>query len=522
MFLIEGLPVVLLGVVVWCSLPESFERVTWLSDEQKHLLREELAGEEQRKTITSFSGIFSNPQVWLLVAIYFAVMLAVNTIAFWMPSLIHGAGIAQDSRIGMLSAVPYLAGCAFMIFIGRSSDRLRERRWHLGIPLLMAAAGLSLGGPGTDQRLAGDGRPGDRRDGRQRRPADVLANCRRPSFPAPPWPPESPLISSFGSIAAFLAPYLIGWMRDTTQSASLALYLLAILIALGAGLVLRTPRRRGQPTLNRETPTMLDPRLIQEAANRLDAAERSRQQVRQFSLDYPDIAIEDAYAIQRAWVERKIADGRVLKGHKIGLTSRAMQVSSNISEPDYGALLDDMFFEEGSDIPFQRFIVPRVEVELAFILGKPLKGPGCTLFDVLEATEWVIPALEIIDARIQQVDPQTKVTRKVFDTISDNAANAGVVMGGRAVRPGDIDLRRVPAILYRNGVIEESGVSAAVLNHPAKGVAWLANKLAPYGVCLEAGQVILGGSFTRPVAAAPGDTFHVDYDLLGSISCRFV
>ncbi|HBP2896193.1 TPA: MFS transporter, partial [Pseudomonas aeruginosa] len=144
MFLIEGLPVVLLGVVVWCSLPESFERVTWLSDEQKHLLREELAGEEQRKTITSFSGIFSNPQVWLLVAIYFAVMLAVNTIAFWMPSLIHGAGIAQDSRIGMLSAVPYLAGCAFMIFIGRSSDRLRERRWHLGIPLLMAAAGLSL------------------------------------------------------------------------------------------------------------------------------------------------------------------------------------------------------------------------------------------------------------------------------------------------------------------------------------------------------------------------------------------
>lgn len=158
---------------------------------------------------------------------------------------------------------------------------------------------------------------------------------------------------------------------------------------------------------------MLDPRLIQEAANRLDAAERSRQQVRQFSLDYPDIAIEDAYAIQRAWVERKIADGRVLKGHKIGLTSRAMQVSSNISEPDYGALLDDMFFEEGSDIPFQRFIVPRVEVELAFILGKPLKGPGCTLFDVLEATEWVIPALEIIDARIQQVDPQTKVTHKI-------------------------------------------------------------------------------------------------------------
>ncbi len=233
MFLIEGLPVVLLGVVVWCSLPESFERVTWLSDEQKHLLREELAGEEQRKTITSFSGIFSNPQVWLLVAIYFAVMLAVNTIAFWMPSLIHGAGIAQDSRIGMLSAVPYLAGCAFMIFIGRSSDRLRERRWHLGIPLLMAAAGLSLAALApTSAWLVMGGLV----------IAGMGASAALPMFwQLPPAFLSSAtlaagiaLISSFGSIAAFLAPYLIGWMRDTTQSASLALYLLAILIALGA------------------------------------------------------------------------------------------------------------------------------------------------------------------------------------------------------------------------------------------------------------------------------------------------
>lgn len=267
---------------------------------------------------------------------------------------------------------------------------------------------------------------------------------------------------------------------------------------------------------------MLSPSDIQEAAARLNAAEHSREQIGQLSLQYPDISIEDAYAIQRSWVEQKIRDGRKLVGHKIGLTSRAMQVSSNITEPDFGALLDDMLFDEGTDIPFQRFIVPRVEVELAFILGKPLKGPHCTLFDVLDATDWVIPALEIIDARIQQVDPQTQATRKVFDTISDNAANAGVVMGGRAVRPGDVDLRKVPAVLYRNGVIEESGVSAAVLNHPAKGVAWLANKLAAYDVGLEAGQIILGGSFTRPVAARPGDVFHVDYDQLGSIACRFV
>jgi len=267
---------------------------------------------------------------------------------------------------------------------------------------------------------------------------------------------------------------------------------------------------------------MLDEAFIRQAAERLDQAERQRTQIRQLSLEQPDITIEDAYAIQRAWVARKIADGRELIGHKIGLTSRAMQVSSNIDEPDYGALLDDMLFDEGTDIPIDRFIVPRLEVELAFILATPLKGPNCTVFDVLDATDYVIPALEIIDARIQQVDQDTGVTRKVFDTISDNAANAGLVMGGRPIRPMDLDLRRVSAILYRNGVIEESGVAAAVLNHPAKGVAWLANRLAPYGVGLEAGQLILGGSFTRPVAVRPGDTFHVDYDDLGAIACRFV
>lgn len=265
----------------------------------------------------------------------------------------------------------------------------------------------------------------------------------------------------------------------------------------------------------------LTPDTIKNLAEQLNKAEKSSEQLSQFSLAHPEMTIEDAYAVQKAWVDIKINEGRVLKGHKIGLTSRAMQVSSNITEPDYGALLDDMFFDEGTEIPTERFIVPRVEVELAFILGKPLSGPNCTIFDVLDATEWVIPALEIIDARIQQVDPETKVTRKVFDTISDNAANAGVVMGGRAVRPTDIDIRNVSAVLYRNGVIEESGVSAAVLNHPAKGVAWLANKLHPYGVTLEAGQVILGGSFTRPVAAHKGDTFHVSYGELGSISCHF-
>lgn len=261
---------------------------------------------------------------------------------------------------------------------------------------------------------------------------------------------------------------------------------------------------------------------VNEIANALNQAEKSRVQIRQISMDNPDMTIEDAYAIQREWVKIKIAEGRVLKGHKIGLTSKAMQASSQITEPDYGDLLDDMFFNDGDEIPFNRFIVPRIEVELAFVLEKPLKGPNVTIFDVYDATAYVQPALELIDARCPNVDKETGRPRKVFDTISDNAANAGVIMGGRIIKPRDLDLRWVSALLYRNGVIEESGVAAAVLNHPANGVAWLANKLAPYGVGLEAGQIILGGSFTRPVPARLGDTFHVDYGTMGSISCRFV
>ncbi|WP_294904904.1 2-oxo-hept-4-ene-1,7-dioate hydratase [Tatumella sp. UBA2305] len=266
---------------------------------------------------------------------------------------------------------------------------------------------------------------------------------------------------------------------------------------------------------------MLDQQTIKNLASELHQAEINREQTRQLSLRH-NMTIEDAYAVQREWVSEKISQGRLLRGHKIGLTSKAMQATSQISEPDYGALLDDMFFDDGSDIPRDRFIVPRVEVELAFVLAKPLRGPNCTLFDVYNATDYIIPALEIIDARCHSIDPDTQRPRKVFDTISDNAANAGVVMGGRPVKPNDLDLRWISALMYRNGRIEESGVAAAVLNHPANGVAWLANKLASHDVQLESGQIILSGSFTRPVAANRGDTFHVDYGLMGAISCRFV
>ena len=234
----------------------------------------------------------------------------------------------------------------------------------------------------------------------------------------------------------------------------------------------------------------MNPDQIIECARRLDEAERTRTQIRQLSLEFPKITIDDAYAIQHTWVAAKIAAGRVVKGHKIGLTSRAMQMSSQISEPDYGTLLDDMFFSDGTDIPLRRFIAPMVEVELAFILGRRLEGAQVTMFDVLSATDYVIPAMEIIDARIHRLDPDTKRPRKVFDTISDNAANAGIVLGGRPVRPLDVDLRWVAALLLKNGAIEDSGVAAAVLNHPANGIAWLAKKFAPHGIALEPGQEI--------------------------------
>jgi 2-oxo-hept-3-ene-1,7-dioate hydratase len=221
-------------------------------------------------------------------------------------------------------------------------------------------------------------------------------------------------------------------------------------------------------------------------------------------------------------VALELADGRTIRGRKIGLTSRAMQQASQIDEPDFAPLMDDMFFEPNSTLPIDRFIAPRVEVELAFILARPLVGPGVSLADVLAATEHVQPAIEIIDARIEQFDRDTKAMRKVYDTISDFAANAGIILGGVPVAPAHTDLRWVGAIMSKNGVVEETGLAAGVLNHPGNGVAWLANKLAPFGEQLNAGDVVLAGSFTRPTAAVAGDRFHVDYGALGTVSFHFI
>lgn len=266
---------------------------------------------------------------------------------------------------------------------------------------------------------------------------------------------------------------------------------------------------------------MLDSKLISDIARQLDAAEQGASQIGQLSLAHPDMQMADSYAIQNAWLQIKLDRGLTVRGHKIGLTSRAMQQAVGIDEPDYGFLTDDMFLEDAAQIDTSRLIEPRIEAELAFIMAEDLSGPDCTLHDVLEATAYVTPALELLDARIQRSDPANGRRRTVLDTVADNAANSAIICGGLMVRPMDIDLRRASVIALRNGIVEETGVAAGVLNHPANGIAWLANRLAPWGVSLKKGQVILSGSFIRPIDARAGDTFTADYGPLGTVSCHF-
>lgn len=261
---------------------------------------------------------------------------------------------------------------------------------------------------------------------------------------------------------------------------------------------------------------MLSEETIAAIADELATAERDRATVPLLTARHPDMTVEDSYAVQNEWRRRGIAAGRRPVGRKIGLTSKVMQVATGITEPDYGAIFGDMVFENGSVIEHDRFSNVRIEVELAFVLSAPIEGPNATLFDVLRGTEYVVPALEILSSRIEMQG------RTIVDTISDNAAMGGMVLGGTPVRPDAVDLRWVSALLYRNETIEESGVAAAVLNHPATGVAWLANKLAQHGDRLEAGEIVLAGSFTRPMWVEPGDTVFADYGPLGTIACRFV
>ncbi len=265
----------------------------------------------------------------------------------------------------------------------------------------------------------------------------------------------------------------------------------------------------------------LDAAEIERIADAHETARRTTSPIRRVTLEHPDMTIEDAYAVQRAWVARQVADGARVIGHKVGLTSRAMQQAMHIDEPDFGVLLDHMQIPDGGTIRAADHLDPKLEVELAFVLGGGLGGPDVTAADVLAATAYVSPALELIDARSHRRDPVDGVTRTVRDTIADNAANSGVVLGTERVDPTAVDLRWVPAVLSRNGVVEETGVAAGVLNNPVNGIVWLTRKFAPFDTALEPGQVVLAGSFTRPVPVAPGDTIHGDYGHLGSITCRF-
>ncbi|MDO5619786.1 2-oxo-hept-4-ene-1,7-dioate hydratase [Kocuria sp.] len=261
---------------------------------------------------------------------------------------------------------------------------------------------------------------------------------------------------------------------------------------------------------------MMEQDQLSQIADDLAQAEASRSMIGRLTAQYPGMTIEDSYAVQAEWRRRGENSGRRVAGRKIGLTSKVMQVATGITEPDYGIIFADQIYENGSVIEHGQYSNVRIEVELAFVLGSDLNGPGVTIFDVLRATEYVVPALEVLSSRIEMEG------RTIVDTIADNAALGAMVLGGRPVDPTDVDLRWVSALLYRNETIEESGVAAAVLNHPASGVVWLANKLAAHGDHLRAGEVILAGSFTRPMWVEPGDTVHADYNDLGSITCRFV
>ena len=265
----------------------------------------------------------------------------------------------------------------------------------------------------------------------------------------------------------------------------------------------------------------MTPQNIAAAAAALDQAEKTQKQIRMLSLSHPNMNMDDAYAVQAAWVDVKIKSGRKIKGWKIGLTSKAMQSALNIDIPDSGVLLDDMFFEDGATISKTRFIQPRIEAEIAFIMQSHLQGPNATPEDVMAATAHLVPALEILDTRILRVDPETKKTRTVFDTIADNAANAGIVLGRQKHTPRSVDLRWVGAIVSRNGEVEETGLGAGVLNDPALSVAWLANRLAQYGQGIAAGDVVLSGSFIRPLEAPSGSLIEADFGAFGQVSCRF-
>ncbi|MEM9626086.1 MAG: 2-oxo-hept-4-ene-1,7-dioate hydratase [Pseudomonadota bacterium] len=266
---------------------------------------------------------------------------------------------------------------------------------------------------------------------------------------------------------------------------------------------------------------MLRAEDIEAAADSLFGAERDGRQIGLLSLQHPELDMDGAYAIQDALVRKKLTDGRKKIGRKIGLTSKAMQQALGIDIPDSGVLFDDMAFDNGAVIPTGRFIQPRIEAEIAFVMKAPLAGNAITREDVLAATDYVSAAIEILDTRIQRSDPATGETRKIVDTIADNAANAGIVLGDERHAIDAFDLRWIGAIVKRNGEVEETGLGAGVLNDPLLGIVWLARRMQHYGQSIEPGEIILSGSFIRPVECPIGTMIDADFGSFGRITCSF-
>ena len=264
----------------------------------------------------------------------------------------------------------------------------------------------------------------------------------------------------------------------------------------------------------------MTPQEVKQAAADLLEAEATRQQIGLLSQRHPGMTMQDAYAIQSAQITQKLSQGRKIIGWKIGLTSKVMQAALNIDTPDSGVLYDDMLFDDGGTVPAGRFIQPRVEAEIAFVMKAPLDG-DVSRDDVLAATDYVAPSLEILDTRIQRADPDTGKARIITDTISDNAANAGIVLGTQKNDPTTTDLRWTGAILTKDGEVEQTGLGAAVLNDPVMGLVWLARRMQQYGQRIEAGQIVLSGSFIAPVECPPGTQIDADFGPFGKVSVDF-
>lgn len=260
---------------------------------------------------------------------------------------------------------------------------------------------------------------------------------------------------------------------------------------------------------------MLETAQRAEAADLLWTAQCDRTPVEPLTAAYPDIDASDAYEIQLINIRRQLAQGRTVHGHKVGLSSEVMQRMMGVDEPDYGHLLSDMVLSEDTAVDTGRYCFPRIEVEIGYVLGRSLPGEGCTTADVLAATEYIVPSVELIDSRIKD----WRIA--LADTIADNASSAGVLLGAARVRPADLDPADIAAVLYRDGEEIARGNTSAVLGDPTEAVAWLARKVASFGVTLEAGHVILPGSCTAAVDVRPGDTFRADFEGLGSVSLAF-